>query len=125
HGRFGPTVEWPNVSAQILGWLGTNRPTVGGLVDMLAVGAPVIGQARDELVEWACGGILAARIGEVFGEPGADMLSEALAVGGVLPLFGFPTMVRSFHHGQPRALRGQVQYEAVDWDADVCVSAFA
>jgi len=125
HGRYGSTAEWPNVSTQILGWLAANRTAIAGLVDMLVVGAPVVAQAREELVEWACGGALAARIGDVFAEPGADMLSEALAVGGVLPLFGFPTMVRSFHHGQPRAFRGQVQYKAVDWDADVCVSAFA
>jgi Lhr-like helicase len=125
HGRFGACTEWPNVSARILTWLGANRAAVARLVDMLATGAPAVSQSREQLVGWACDGDLAARIAEVVADPGADMLSEALAVGGVLPLFGFPTMVRSFHHGQPRALRGQVQYKAVDWDADICVSAFA
>jgi DEAD/DEAH box helicase domain-containing protein len=125
HGRFGATTGWSNVAGQIQAWLAANPTLVRNQVDVLASGAPIIQQNREALVEWVCGGALTSRIGEIAADPGAEMLSEALAVGGVLPLFGFPTMLRRFHHAQPRAARGQVQYRAIDWDADICVSAFA
>ncbi|HVW30397.1 MAG TPA: DEAD/DEAH box helicase [Polyangiaceae bacterium] len=128
NGRFGEVAGWPAARPQIAGWLGVQRQAIGRLVDVLAVGAPVIAQRRAELVDWVCGGGMAAEIDAVAADPTVsadERLSEALATGGVLPLFGFPTTERRFHHGQPRSSRGQIDYHFVDWDADICVSAFA
>lgn len=125
HGRFGTVVDWPNVRARILNWITGNRGAVAAQVDILAVGAPVISAAREALIAWICDGEFAARVDATVADPRADSLSEALAISGVLPLFGFPTMLRRFHHAPPTSSRGKIEYHAIDWDADVCVSAFA
>ncbi|HEY4243696.1 MAG TPA: DEAD/DEAH box helicase [Kofleriaceae bacterium] len=125
HGRFGQVVEWNNVRARVLAWIAASRNVIARQVDVLSVGAPVVGAARDALVAWACDGDLIARIDATVAAPRADTLSEALAVSGVLPLFGFPTMLRSFHHARPTSSRGRIREYSIDWDADICVSAFA
>ncbi len=128
HGRFGAVSEWPNVRARIVQWLAQNRPSVAHVVDALSAGAPLIARRSEQLADWTCNGALIARVDELFADQSIsrdDRLSEALATAGVLPLFGFPTTVRSFHHEPPRRSGGQVEYSAVDWDSDICVSAFA
>ncbi|MDX2055670.1 MAG: DEAD/DEAH box helicase [Polyangiaceae bacterium] len=128
NGRFGEVGDWPGKRAPVAAWLAGQRPAIGGLVDTLSVGAPVIAASRTELVEWVCTGGLVDAVDLVFNDPTVsrdDQLSEALATGGVLPLFGFPTTERRFHHARPTSYRGKVAYSAVDWDADICVSAFA
>lgn len=125
HGRFGLASEWPNVRERIVAWLRTNRAALGRHVDVLAVGAPTIAAAKDELVSWLCDGAFVAAVDAVAVAPSADSLSESLAVSGILPLFGFPTLLRSFHHAPPTSSRGRVRHHAIDWDADICVSAFA
>lgn len=125
HGRFGTVVDWPNIRDRVLNWIIANRPAIGAQVDILAVGAPVIAAARDALVSWMCDGEFAARVAATIADPRAPNLSEALAISGVLPLFGFPTMLRSFHHAPPTSSGGKIEYHAIDWDADICVSAFA
>lgn len=128
HGRFGSVSNWASVRGQIAGWLAGQRGAVEQLVGTLAAGAPVIREHREALTEWACGGELIGRVDAVVNgalvSPG-DPLSESLATSGVLPLFGFPTTLRSFHHEPPRSVRGQVERHAVDWDADISISAFA
>lgn len=128
NGRFGEVGAWPGARAPIAAWFAGQRRAIGRLVDMLSAGAPVIAASRNELVDWVCSGGLVAAVDSVFNDQAVnrdDQLSEALATGGVLPLFGFPTTVRRFHHGRPSSYRGKVTYSAVDWDADICVSAFA
>lgn len=128
HGRFGPVSEWQTARAQVGAWLAGQRAAIARLVATLAAGAPAVAERQKELVDWVCGGELLAKIEAVVNDPTVsqdDRLSDALATGGVLPLFGFPTTVRSLHHHPPRSVRGQVEYHAVDWDADICVSAFA
>lgn len=128
NGRFGEVGDWPGKRAPIAAWLAGQRAAIERLVTTLAVGAPVIAASREELVNWACGGGLADAVDGIFNDQTVsrdDQLSEALATGGVLPLFGFPTTERRFHHARPRSKRGKVTYSAVDWDADICVSAFA
>jgi Lhr-like helicase len=128
HGRFGVVSSWLAARAPITAWLGSNRDAVARVVTSLAGGAPVIQERLADLVEWACAGGLAGRVDAVCNDATVsrdEPLSEALATNGVLPLFGFPTTLRRFHHGQPRSVRGQVEYSAIDWDADICVSAFA
>ena len=49
-------------------------------------------------------------------------LSEALAQGGLLPMFGFPTQVRLLHTSWPQ--RGR-EPETLDRDSDIAVSEFA
>lgn len=125
NGRFGKVQNWPGVRAAISNWLTSNRDEVARIVDVLGVGAPTISEGRQALVDWVCGGGLVDRIDAICRDPEGEMLSEALATGGALPLFGFPTTVRRFHHARPGVSAGQVEYHAIDWDSDICVSAFA
>jgi len=129
HGRFRPVSDWNNLArATVSAWLRGQRQEISQLVDSLAVGAPLIAREKTTLVDWIVNGGLVAAVDGVVADPTVgqgDPLSEALATAGVLPLFGFPTTVRSFHHHRPESQSGQVQFHAVDWDADVCVSAFA
>jgi Lhr-like helicase len=128
HGRFGTVAGWAAAQNQVAGWLSAQTAVIRRLVDTLSAGAPVIAASREGLVDFVCQGELVRRVNDVLNSAAAspnDDLSEVLATGGVLPLFGFPTTIRSFHHHRPRSSGGQVEFHAVDWDADICVSAFA
>lgn len=125
HGRFGLTADWPQNRDQIATWLRRNQAEVRRLAAVLAAGAPEIATQSDSLVQWVSEGGLVARIDEVASGDPAEHLSEALAIEGVLPMFGFPTTIRSFHHSEPRVIRGRPVVHAIDRDADIAVSEFA
>ena len=125
HGRFGPVTGWSGVRDRVAGWLAGQTAAIGRIVDVLATGAPIVAADRQRLIDWVCGGELVQAVDDAAADPAADMLSEQLAISGVLPLFGFPTTIRRFHHARPVPAGGQIQYSAVDWDSDICVSAFA
>jgi DEAD/DEAH box helicase domain-containing protein len=52
-------------------------------------------------------------------------LSERLSNAGVLPMFGFPTRVRSLYHRAPRSLRDDADAQVSDRALDIAVSSFS
>ena len=104
HGAFGDAREWPDRRAQVETWL-SRSDEVQRVVRRLTAftGLDDIG----DIVAWARMDLVAA-IDRVVADPVFTQteLSERLANGGVLPMFGFPTRVRKLYrtpvHGDPR-----------------------
>jgi DEAD/DEAH box helicase domain-containing protein len=104
HGAFGDVREWPGRRAEVEVWLSRSdevERVVKRLTALTGVGDihRIIDWAREDLV---------AAIDRVVADPVFTQteLSERLANGGVLPMFGFPTRVRKLYrtpvHGDPR-----------------------
>jgi DEAD/DEAH box helicase domain-containing protein len=100
---MGRSDEWLSQYADpITRWLETS-PAVDDLVDGLTVLTGVDDSARHALVQWTRND-LGAAISAAVANPAYRHaeLSELLANAGVLPMFGFPTRVRSLWGSPPR-----------------------
>lgn len=122
HGQLGQTETWratDEVRDFVQEWLVANRDLLlamaQGLVTetRLEEGAAIrlVETAVSDLVPWICRVADATRKTE---------LSEALAQGGVLPMFGFPTQVKALHTQNPRR-----DASTLDREARIAISEFA
>jgi DEAD/DEAH box helicase domain-containing protein len=121
HGAFGEVREWPGRRGHVADWVATS-PEVGRVVRRLTALTGI--DDVDELVAWARHGLVEA-VDAVVADKALTQpqLSERLANGGVLPMFGFPTRVRSLYRtplgGSPK------ESEISDRPLAHAVSAFA
>lgn len=104
HGAFGRTSEWFGAYREpVASWLATS-PDVRTVVERLCVFAPLAGDSPREGIEQYLRSELVARIGECVRSQKfiQEELSHRLAVAGLLPMFGFPTQVRSLFWDKKR-----------------------
>tara|TARA_R110002124_G_scaffold149220_1_gene315079 strand:- start:228125 stop:233587 length:5463 start_codon:yes stop_codon:yes gene_type:complete len=103
HGNFGRISEWHGgYRTQILNWL-ENDDDVSYVVARLAAHTGMVGR-EEELIEYIRRD-LSVRIDDAVQDSRfiQDELSHRLAVAGILPMFGFPTQVRSLFRDDFRA----------------------
>jgi len=98
HGAFGGVVDWaPTYRAPIQQWLATS-PDVEAVVARLIAFTPLVERAA-ELVAHARSGLVPAIDEALLSDRFVqEELSHLLAVAGILPMFGFPTQVRTLFH---------------------------
>lgn len=101
HGSFGKTSQWDTHREGVANWLASS-PQVAATVHRLAAYTKLTEGQVKELISWARTG-LCPRIDFVLQQPHVTEpeLSQALALGGVLPMFGFPTRVRNLYRTYP------------------------
>lgn len=102
HGTFGRRAEWvPDYRDPVSAWLATSLQ-VEEVVHRLLSYTPIDDRAA-ELVHYARGELVPA-IDEAVGNTRfiQDELSHLLAVAGILPMFGFPTQVRSLFYDKAK-----------------------
>lgn len=124
HGQFGTAAGWRDGHEEyVRDWMTENAAAVDNVLDALLTLTHLADQ-RPALRQYVSGELL-ERIGEIADDspPEAD-LSQALAEGGTLPMFGFPTRVRYLFHGRPRAYPWPPA-STVDRDLEIAVSQFA
>lgn len=95
HGAFGTRSEWVRLCPSVTAWL-ANSPEVPHVVKRLCAHTGIDNIER--VVEWARSDLIRS-IDNVVSDPMLTHsdLSELLANGGVLPMFGFPTRVRTLY----------------------------
>ncbi len=96
HGAFGATAKWEvNHASAVTRWLAI-AGDVDAVVARLSCYAPLADGEAHEIARY-CRQELAAEISRVVVDPAfiQEELSERLATAGILPMFGFPTQVRS------------------------------
>ncbi|WP_431710455.1 DEAD/DEAH box helicase [Glutamicibacter uratoxydans] len=94
HGTFGQTEEWPTRKAGVASWLKTNSE-VEGIVRRLTSYTRLTEGDITDVIQWVRTDIV-SEIDKIIAQPDISEreLSKALALGGLLPMFGFPTRVR-------------------------------
>ena len=125
HGRFGATEDWPKWRERIQRLLSdviNNEAIVGRLCQYTGLSptdqTQLVSLVRERLVE---------EIDEAVANPSYrhEDLSELLANAGLLPMFGFPTRVRSLYSKVPRSARDIEGAQVADRDIEIAVSSFA
>ncbi|MCD9198337.1 DEAD/DEAH box helicase [Aeromicrobium wangtongii] len=108
HGSFGHVHDWTRNRDEVASYLATS-PVVATVVRRLAAYTGVSAQDVIAISDWIRTKLV-TEIDAAYGDPlltQAD-LSERLANAGLLPMFGFPTRVRTLHY-VPGAGRGSEQ----------------
>jgi ATP-dependent helicase YprA (DUF1998 family) len=103
HGEFGTAERWPQHRPGIEEWLQGNTDAVAEVVDAFIAGTSESLQARRDAICEQLSGPVLEQIDETADDteiPTAD-LSQRLAEKGLLPMFGFPTRIRSLFHSFP------------------------
>jgi hypothetical protein len=124
HGEFGEVQKWvedPAVSSHVSSWLSENRGRVERVAEALLLSGAAVETSPAELTEWAAVA-LTPLISKTVAESRVPDLSEALAQAGLLPMFGFPTQVKTLYTRSPRI--GQ-EPNTLDRNGDIAVSEFA
>lgn len=100
HGSFGKVDSWPSFRPGVADWL-DSHPTVRDVVQQLSRYTRLSEAQVLEIERWARVELV-AEVDRIIGSPerSEEELSLVLALGGLLPLFGFPTRVRNLYDGQ-------------------------
>lgn len=106
HGEFGSTDNWLSYKPQITYWIESNKDQVEEIVNALIT--PLLMTRQTEFVNWVFdttsnAGLIAKAQHIIDNDEIATIdISEKLAEGGILPMFGMPTTVRNLYHGVGR-----------------------
>lgn len=120
HGEFGRTDEWGQNQNRIVEWLARNKETVSSIADTLTKDTHL----QAQLIEYTYSKLIhdmdsaASQMAHVLS------LAQALAEGGVLPMFGMPTNERQFYHGITKN-DGDIELKSVGRSVDQAISSFA
>lgn len=100
HGSFGKVESWPDYRSDVADWL-KSQPDVGDVVRQLSRYTKLTETQVQEIERWARVDLI-KEVERIIVQPerSDDELSLVLALGGLLPLFGFPTRVRNLYHGE-------------------------
>lgn len=125
HGTFGTVGQWweGTTRTYLQNWLVRNEDVVEELATSIFTGTQLTEKKREDavrdLAEHLVERIDRAVADDLGTEEDADatargqQLSEVAARGAVLPMHGFPTLVRNLYHSVPQQGRGQTIAEAV------------
>ncbi|PSR55795.1 hypothetical protein AHMF7605_20980 [Adhaeribacter arboris] len=103
HGEFGTVDNWIDYKTQIINWIRSSSKQVEEVVDALLT--QELKPNRDKFINWVCDitsndGLIEKIQTVVYNEEiSTNDISEKLAEGGVLPMFGMPTTVKNLYHG--------------------------
>lgn len=125
HGTFGTVQQWLDGTTRraLETWLTTHASTVKQLGDSLFIGTVLSDAERESVVQDVLDHLV-ERIDRAVGDEIGDLgtadkealdgqLSEVAARGAVLPMHGFPTLVRNLYHSVPERRSGQTIAEAL------------
>ncbi len=125
HGAFGRTDEWGSRREEVSDWL-HRAADVEAVARRLAAHTRLTPERVGDLVAWCrldlVGAIEAAIANPYYTQ---QELSELLANAGVLPMFGFPTRVRSLFSLGIRSRRDLDEHAVTDRALDMAISSFA
>jgi DEAD/DEAH box helicase domain-containing protein len=128
HGQFGSVGNWEVYKPKIIDWIHQNQLEIGNII--LSLKPNIEESELDELQEWVSEKTsdegLISRINQVVenDELAATDLSEKLAEGGILPMFGMPTTVKNLYHGINRK-NGNYEIQSIDRSQDLAIYEFA
>ena len=125
HGAFGASEDWPRRRDGIRAWL-ESAEDVAEVVDGLLPGTGLTDEEGAELTAWIRRDLVRL-VDRVSRDPAhrTPELSQTLASGGLLPMFGFPTRVRALYEAAPRSAFSEDRAKVSERDMDMAISSFA
>ena len=107
HGEFGnigdAQVNWINYKAHIIHWITNNRTKIEETINALIT--PALQSRKNDFSTWiidttGANGLIEKAQSVINNEEiSTTDVSEKLAEGGILPMFGMPTTIRNLYHG--------------------------
>jgi hypothetical protein len=128
HGEFGKTDYWNDYKESIEGWITNNIDEVRNIIVALKPSAEE--EEIQELLDWVTNieddTSLLPKVENVIQneEIKTDNISEKLAEGGVLPMFGMPTSVRNLYH-EIKYDGQNISSKSIDRGNDLAIYEFA
>ncbi len=140
HGEFGSVANWNQPPPQtppgalpstttaqlVLDWVQQNRTEVARVCDvLLAFTDTALQSQRQALINYVINDLV-PEVTSISTDPQYTQtaLSERLANGGILPMFGFPTRIRFLYHDRPRSAYPWPPEEVIDRELDIAISQF-
>ncbi len=131
HGEFGNVFEWHSTyRSEIEDWLSAkqNKVRIRSIIQALAVQTQWESDKdiENDLLNYLCQEFL-DKIDTVVDDDSytQNALGERLANAGLLPMFGFPTRVRTMYTEWPFTARRMFTGSSVDRELDIAISQFA
>ena len=139
HGGFGKATSWNQPPAQtpagavaattaqlVLGWIQKNKTEVARVCGILLVYTDAALQSQRQALTGYVINNLVPAVTAISTDPRYTQtaLSERLANGGVLPMFGFPTRIRLLYHDQPHHPYPWPPENVIDRELDIAISQF-
>ena len=127
HGEFGKTDNWINYRNGIQRWIVNNKDEAENVIQALNPG--IHKTEKSHLLEWITDtgedGFL-SKVNNVIenDEIATNDISEKLAEGGILPMFGMPTSVRNLYHEISYDGR-DYNLKSIDRSTDMAIYEFA
>lgn len=134
HGEFGSIgpnqSNWTGYKAGIVNWINANDNSIAEAIDCLMV--PSLKPNREEFMQWVKdiqNGLL-HKVQLVINneEIATGDVSEKLAEGGILPMFGMPTTIKTLYHGIKERYRStgrQLDLLTIDRPQSMAIYEFA
>lgn len=129
HGEFGNSSDWTQNRGAITNWISAdkNKSTIDNIIHYLVRLERNYEEISTYICDVSCKEGLIQKIDQYVNDPTyiQEPLAERLAAAGILPMFGFPTQVRYFYHGEQKAVNGTIKYHRVDRNMDIALSTFS
>jgi ATP-dependent helicase YprA (DUF1998 family) len=126
HGQFGTVGDWTKNRQAVKEWIEANQSHVEEVLNALLRNVDDDLLAARSGLEAGGGEALLEEIDQrLSGVPPSRDLSQELAERGMLPMFGFPTRVRSLYHASPRKSFPWPPEAVIDREIAIAVSQFA
>lgn len=123
HGQFGSVETWKtneNLRIHAEEWIRDNEQAIRGVASTLLT-STTVPLSTTSLYASASTSLIGS-VDRIAKDARTSSLSEALAQGGLLPMFGFPTQVKVLYTDRPKIGR---EPNTLDRDADIALSEFA
>lgn len=122
HGNFGSVYEWKTIKEKYREWIISHYSDIQRLIRVYAMSSHINIERQKELCDNLFNNLI-SEIDSIVEKPEFTQyeLSERLASGGLLPMFGFPTRVRTLFESDPKSIQDQ---KSIQRNEDMALNTF-
>lgn len=126
HGSFGAVFDWTTHRPSVETYFSANREEIRSVIARLTALCGIPKSEVDELETYFSHDFLVS-IDRIVGDPRfqEDRLSHRMASAGLLPMFGFPTMIRALYSDPPTGLLDDSDCQVSTRPLGIAISQFA
>jgi len=126
HGEFGLDSNWDKNKETIREWIKNNRSRIGTIIEIVNKETK-LNKSKEEISDYIENDLINEIDMIVYNRKDYPQkyLSEKLSNAGLLPMFGFPTRVRSLYYSDPIANKKFPPSDVIDRTLDIAINTFA